>query len=115
MYCNLLEAVYNRISDDCRENGGQIICYSLYEATISDFVDHINKCYEGICLSVSELQSYTTRAVYRPELWLAVKDDLTGKIAATGIAELDREASILPIRRDYIASVASVARMYGIF
>lgn len=40
---------------------------------------------------MSELQSYVTRAVYSPELWIAVKNDDTGEIVATGIAELDRE------------------------
>ncbi len=65
--------------------------YSLCEAAISDFAEHINKCYEDIGISVSEMQSYVTRIVYCPELWLAVKDDYTGEIVATGIAELDRE------------------------
>lgn len=65
--------------------------YSLCEAAIPDFAEHINKCYEGICISVSELQNYVTRAVYSPELWIAVRNDDTGEIVATGIAELDRE------------------------
>ena len=65
--------------------------YSLCEAAIPDFAEHINKCYEGVCISASELQSYVTRAVYSPELWIAVKNDDTGEIVATGIAELDRE------------------------
>lgn len=65
--------------------------YSLCEAAISDFAEHINKCYEDIGISVSEMQSYVTRTVYCPELWLAVKDDYTGEIVATGIAELDCE------------------------
>ena len=37
------------------------------------------------------MRSYTTRPVYDTALWLAVKDDQTGNIVATGIAELDRE------------------------
>ena len=65
--------------------------YSICGAAISDFAEHINKCYEDIGIPVSELQSYVTRTVYSPELWLAVKDDYTGEIVATGIAELDRE------------------------
>ena len=65
--------------------------YSLCEAAIPDFAEHINKCYEDICISVSELQSYVTRAVYSPELWIAVRNDDTGEIVATGIAEMDRE------------------------
>lgn len=65
--------------------------YSLYDASVADFAEYINKCYEGISLSESEIQSYTARRVYCPELWLAVKDDDTGEIVATGIGELDRE------------------------
>ena len=65
--------------------------YSLYEASVPDFVDHINSCYEDIGMTVSEMQNYLTREQYRPELWLAVKEDCKGRIVATGIAELDSE------------------------
>ena len=65
--------------------------YSLQEASVPDFVEHINSCYEDIGITVSELQSYLAREQYSPELWLAVRDDCNGKIAATGIAELDLE------------------------
>lgn len=65
--------------------------YSLCKATLGDFAVHINSCYEGIGITEAELRSYTTRPVYDAALWLAVKDDQTGNIVATGIAELDRE------------------------
>lgn len=65
--------------------------YSLYEASVHEFVDHINSCYEGIGITVSEMQNYLTREQYSSELWLAVKEDCKGRIVATGIAELDRE------------------------
>lgn len=65
--------------------------FSLCHAALSDFADHINKCYDGIGISEAELRSYTTRPVYHAALWLAVRDNQTGEIAATGIAELDRE------------------------
>lgn len=65
--------------------------YSLYEASVPDFVDHINSCYEDIGITMSEIQSYLAREQYCAELWLAVRDDYKGKIVATGIAELDRE------------------------
>lgn len=63
--------------------------YSLYEASVSDFVDHINSCYEDIHTTIPEIQRYLLREQYRSELWLAVKEDCKGKIVATGIAELD--------------------------
>lgn len=65
--------------------------YSLYEASVPDFVDHINSCYEDIGITVSEMQNYMTREQYSSKLWLAVKEDRKGRIVATGIAELDRE------------------------
>ncbi|MDE6385898.1 MAG: GNAT family N-acetyltransferase [Eubacterium sp.] len=65
--------------------------YSVCKASIKDFAEHINKCYNGNCISVSELKKYTFRAVYKPDLWLAVIDNSTGKIAASGIAEFDSE------------------------
>ena len=65
--------------------------YSLCEATVGDFVRHINQCYDDICISEAELQGYTARSVYNASLWLAVRDNETSDIAATGIAELDRE------------------------
>ena len=65
--------------------------YSLCTATLSEYAAHISSCYEGIGITEEELRSYTARPVYDTALWLAVKDDQTGNIVATGIAELDRE------------------------
>ena len=65
--------------------------YSLCEATLGDVAAHITSCYDGIGISESELRSYTAQPVYDAALWLAVQDDQTGSIVATGIAELDRE------------------------
>lgn len=65
--------------------------YTLYNAMMTEFAEHINSCYSGIGITEEELQSYTFRPVYDVALWLAVKDDRTNEIVATGIAELDRE------------------------
>ncbi len=65
--------------------------YSLCDASLSDFVRHINQCYNDININEAELQSYIARPVYVSSLWLAVKDNKTGDIVATGIAELDGE------------------------
>ena len=67
--------------------------YSLCKAALPDLAAHINSCYDGIGVTEAELQSYIARPVYYAALWLAVKDDHTGDIVATGIAELDREIS----------------------
>ena len=65
--------------------------YSLCTATLSEYAAHISSCYEEIGITEEELRSYTLRSVYDAALWLAVKDELTDTIVATGIAELDRE------------------------
>lgn len=65
--------------------------YFLCDAVLNDFAEHINRCYDGIRISEAELQNYLNRPTYASSLWLAVRDNKTGDIAATGIAELDRE------------------------
>lgn len=84
---------YFRLKHDLRNIESILVPdgYSLCEASLSDFAAHMNECYEYFGISESELKSFTTRAVYCSDLWLAVKNNDTGKIAATGIAELDCE------------------------
>ena len=65
--------------------------YSLCAATLSEYAAHISSCYEGIGITEEELRSHTLHPAYDAALWLAVKDERTGTIVATGIAELDRE------------------------
>lgn len=65
--------------------------FSIDQASIAEYADHINGCYESIGITAAELKKYMERAVYCPELWLALRHDRTGKLAATGIGELDRE------------------------
>lgn len=65
--------------------------YSVADASFEEFAAHINSCYDGIGVTVEELRSYSVRAVYCPRLWLAVRDDVSGEIIASGIGELDRE------------------------
>lgn len=65
--------------------------YSLCSAALREFAAHINRCYDEIGITEDELRNYVARSVYDSSLWLAVKDNQTGDIAATGIAEIDRE------------------------
>lgn len=64
--------------------------YSLCRGTAEEFAAHIQECYRNGITAV-EVCSFAEREVYCPELWLALREDRTGKIVATGIAELDRE------------------------
>ena len=65
--------------------------YSVCNINLGEFADHINSCYHDIGVSEKELIRYTTRKVFDPSLWIAVKENSTGKIVATGIGELDDE------------------------
>lgn len=59
------------------------------EAAPEDFVRHIESCYEEERLSLEELRAMRKRPVYDPALWIAVREPESGRIVASGIAELD--------------------------
>ena len=92
-YQNYIDEPYFRLIHDLKGLSKPVLPqgYSLYTAPLSEYAAHINSCYDGIGISEGELRSYTLRPVYDAALWLAVKDERTGTIVATGIAELDRE------------------------
>lgn len=62
--------------------------YALCQGTAEEFAAHICACY-GNGMTADEVRSFAKREVYCPELWLALRDEETGKIVATGIGELD--------------------------
>lgn len=64
--------------------------YSQCQGTVEEFAAHIHECY-GNGMTAAEVGSFTERGVYSPELWIALRDNKTGRIVASGIAELDRE------------------------
>lgn len=84
---------YFRLKHDLRNVTPVVLPRGFTWCTVqlTDFADHINRCYSGIGVTAEELSGYTARKVYCPDLWIAIKDEGTDKIAATGIAELDRE------------------------
>ena len=55
------------------------------------FADHIQVCYPGIRMAYSEIRGFTHRSVFCEDLWIAIREERTGCIAATGIGEWDRE------------------------
>lgn len=65
--------------------------YSFAEASEEEFAAHIRLCYYGSHMTAEHLLGYRAHPVYAPELWIAIRDDQTGNIAATGIGEIDRE------------------------
>ena len=92
-YQNYIDEPYFRLIHNLKGLAKPVLPqgYSLCTATLSEYAAHISSCYDGIGINEGELRSYTLRPVYDAALWLAVKDDHTGTIVATGIAELDRE------------------------
>ena len=64
--------------------------HSLCEGTAEEYASHIHECY-GNGMTAAEVRDFAKREVYRPELWLALRDGETGRIVATGIAELDSQ------------------------
>lgn len=84
---------YFRLRHDLRNVKPAVIPdgFAVCTVPLADFAAHINLCYGRTCVTEDALRSYTARKVYCPELWIAIKDIKNDKIAATGIAELDRE------------------------
>ena len=65
--------------------------FRLYNAEDTALAAHINTCYCMNSINTKEIDGWRQRKVYCKELWLTVYDEITGEIAASGIAELDRE------------------------
>ena len=92
-YSQYTDEPYFRLIHDLKDIPAPVLPkgFSLSDASPGEFAEHINSCYESIGISESELKTYAARPVYDASLWISVRDDQTGKIKATGIAELDRE------------------------
>lgn len=63
--------------------------YVLTEAGPEELARHISGCYTGERVSARELEEYTGQEVYDADLWIAVREQLTGRIVASGIGEYD--------------------------
>lgn len=92
-YQHYIDEPYFRLIHGLQDLSVQVLPqgYSLCKATLKDFAEHINSCYSKIGVTEADLRDYTTRPVYDSALWLAIKDNQTDKVVATGIAELDKE------------------------
>ena len=92
-YQNYIDEPYFRLLHDLKGLSEPVLHqgYALCSVPMSEYAAHINSCYDAIGVTEKELIQYLLRPVYDAALWLAVKDTQTGKIVASGIAELDRE------------------------
>ena len=59
--------------------------------TEEELSSHIAACYDAERVSEAELQSYRYHPTFSPDLWLAVLNESTGEIVASGVAEVDRD------------------------
>ncbi len=64
--------------------------YSLVDADAQTLAAHIQSCYKSESISAEELIRCTERDVYCADLWIAVRENASGRIVASGIADLDR-------------------------
>ena len=85
MYCKLLHRL-NALSPYTLPNG-----FSFTSVDEHSMAAHISHCYEEESVSVEELKQYKKRNVYSPDLWIGLKENDSGKLVATGIAEFDQE------------------------
>lgn len=65
--------------------------FILCDLSLAGYAAHINRCYPNTSINETEIIGYTLHPTYTADLWVAVKDENSGEIAATGIAELDTE------------------------
>ena len=65
--------------------------YIFTDATIEEFNDHINSCYDDININVEVLKEYQNSIVYDKDLWIAIKDRRNNKIIGTIIASFDKD------------------------
>lgn len=85
MYFKLLHRL-NALSPYTLPNG-----FSFTSVDEHSMAAHISHCYEEESVSVEELKQYKKRNVYSPDLWIGLKENDSGKLVATGIAEFDQE------------------------
>ena len=63
--------------------------YEMSSAGAEELAAHIRACYREESVTAGELEAYARRDVFDRDLWIAVREKGTGRIAASGIAELD--------------------------
>ena len=59
------------------------------------FVQLINACYSDLSVTTGQMESYRETPVYCSDLWILLKEKVSGVILAGGIADYDKEAKEL--------------------
>ena len=63
--------------------------FILADAGLDEFKEHIADCYRDEGIIANDLERYLGHDVFDEDLWIAVRDKETGRIVASGIAEID--------------------------
>ena len=63
--------------------------------SIDEFVRLINASYSDLSVTAEQMESYQQTPVYCPDLWILLKEKVTGTILAGGIADYDKEVGEL--------------------
>lgn len=84
-YLNNIHYLYNIKDIKLDDN------YIFTDATIEEFNDHINSCYDDINMNIEDLMKYKNSIVYDKDLWIAIKDKRNNKIIGTIIASFDKD------------------------
>lgn len=58
---------------------------------IEEFVNLINESYNDLRVTKEQLEGYGKTSVFRSDLWITIKDKVSGKVIAGGIADYDGE------------------------
>ncbi len=64
--------------------------FSFGTASLAEFSQHINHCYDKPCMTEAILEGYRQQPVFCEALWLVIQEEQSGAIAASGIAALDQ-------------------------
>lgn len=62
---------------------------------INEFVQLINRSYVDLSVTAEQLEDYKNTPVFCSELWILLKEKISGEIVAGGIADYDRECKEL--------------------
>lgn len=85
--------LYHSMKELTKPEGYDIVTASPED--IETIVSIINASYTDLQVSNEQMQSYTKTPVYRPDLWILLKESSTGICVGCGIADFDSEAKEL--------------------
>ena len=98
LYADYVDEPYFRLRHDMKQIGSAAMPGVEIIAGSPDtvaFVELINASYDDLSMTLEQLEGYRRTPVYRPELWLLLKERETGRVVAGGIADHDQEAGEL--------------------